>query len=374
MPKKKKKNNKIVMVDERKKKSKGYSKRKSKARTAQDTIPFDEIYENGMFRSAETFSILLMFENIDYKVLRENEKDMFYENLGTVCIVEIEEDKARGDVARSFLKRLAKEKNVGADEALLSFVKDDEVYIATELQKAFDEWYNNKLKTKIYPQYKNISTVAKTVGKAAPKGVAYDELKEMVGLKEAKSVIYKAINYYKIQKLFEERGLKTQKPTMHMVFTGNPGTAKTSVARLFARIMRDNGLVSRGQLVEVGRGDLVGKYIGWTAQIVQKKFREAMGGVLFIDEAYSLVDWHKGSYGDEAISTIVQEMENHREDVVVIFAGYPNEMDLFLERTPGLRSRIAFHVPFADYSAEELCEMSRQRKAPISATADMSAT
>ena len=146
---------------------------------------------------------------------------------------------------------------------------------------------------------------------------------------------------------------------MHMVFTGNPGTAKTTAARLFARIMRDNGLLSKGQLVEVGRGDLVGKYVGWTAQTVQAKFREARGGVLFIDEAYSLVDGHSGSFGDEAINTIVQEMENHREDVVVIFAGYPDEMEAFLQKNPGLRSRIAFHIPFADYSAEELCKIAQ---------------
>jgi SpoVK/Ycf46/Vps4 family AAA+-type ATPase len=146
---------------------------------------------------------------------------------------------------------------------------------------------------------------------------------------------------------------------MHMIFTGNPGTAKTTVARLFARIMRENGLLSKGHLVEVGRGDLVGKYVGWTAPTVQAKFKAAKGGVLFIDEAYSLVDDRDGSYGDEAINTIVQEMENHREDVVVIFAGYPDKMESFLQKNPGLRSRIAFHVPFADYSTEELCEIAR---------------
>ena len=140
-----------------------------------------------------------------------------------------------------------------------------------------------------------------------------------------------------------------------MIFTGNPGTAKTTVARLFAKIMKENGLLSRGQLIEVGRGDLVGKYVGWTAQIVKSKFADASGGVLFIDEAYSLVDEHSGSYGDEAINTIVQEMENHRADVVVIFAGYPDKMERFINKNPGLRSRVAFHVPFADYTSEELC-------------------
>ena len=113
--------------------------------------------------------------------------------------------------------------------------------------------------------------------------------------------------------------------------------------------MKENNLLSKGNLIEVGRGDLVGKYVGWTAPTIQKKFKEAQGSVLFIDEAYSLVDDRDGSFGDEAINTIVQEMENHRNDVVVIFAGYPDKMESFLQKNPGLRSRIAYHVPFSDY-------------------------
>ena len=176
----------------------------------------------------------------------------------------------------------------------------------------------------------------------------------MIGLREAKAVIRKALDYFKVQKLYKDRGLQDTRPTMHMVFTGNPGTAKTTVARLFAQIMRDNGLLSRGELYEVGRADLVGKYVGWTAQLVKQKFREAQGSVLFIDEAYSLLDDRNGLYGDEAINTIVQEMENNRDNMVVIFAGYPDPMEQFLSRNPGLRSRIAFHVPFPDYNTEEL--------------------
>ena len=182
-----------------------------------------------------------------------------------------------------------------------------------------------------------------------------DLLDDMIGLADAKKVMQKALNYSKMQKLFEEKGVKRDRPAMHMVFTGNPGTAKTTVARLFARIMKENGLLSKGQLIEVGRADLVGKYVGWTAPTVKSKFKAALGGVLFIDEAYSLVEDRDGLYGDEAINTIVQEMENHRDDVVVIFAGYPDKMEGFLQKNPGLRSRIAFHVPFADYSSEELC-------------------
>jgi SpoVK/Ycf46/Vps4 family AAA+-type ATPase len=284
-------------------------------------------------------------------------KALFYENLGTMSFVEAREDFVDGKSSKEFLTSLAKKRHVRTDKKLFLEVKDNHSYLAPELVAMFEEWYNGKLKTTVFPQYKEIATVRKNTIKTTPKGSAYDELFEMIGLTEAKAVIKKALNYYKMQKLYAEKGVKQDNPAMHMIFTGNPGTAKTTVARLFARIMRENGVTSRGQLVEVGRGDLVGKYTGWTAQTVQSKFAEASGGVLFIDEAYSLVDDRNGSFGDEAINTIVQEMENHRADVVVIFAGYPDKMEGFLDKNPGLRSRIAFHVPFADYSSAELCQI-----------------
>lgn len=138
-----------------------------------------------------------------------------------------------------------------------------------------------------------------------------------------------------------------------MIFTGNPGSAKTTVARLAAKILKNEGVLETGEFVECGRADLIGKYVGWTAPAVKSKFRQAQGGVLFIDEAYSLVD-DSNSFGDEAINTIVQEMENHRDDVIVIFAGYPDKMKEFVERNEGLKSRIAFHIDFPDYNAAEL--------------------
>ena len=284
-------------------------------------------------------------------------KSVFFENLGTMSFVDIKEDFIKSEDACAFLTSLAKEKKVRTDKKLFSTIESDKTYLAGELQLTFDEWYNAKLKSTIYPQYKDIAVARKEAVKAKPQGSAYDELMEMIGLADAKQVIKKALNYYKMQKLYEEKGVKKDTPAMHMVFSGNPGTAKTTVARLFARIMRENRLLSKGQLVEVGRGDLVGKYVGWTAPLIKDKFKAASGGVLFIDEAYSLVDDRDGSFGDEAINTIVQEMENHRADVVVIFAGYPDKMEGFLQKNPGLRSRIAFHVPFADYDSEELCEI-----------------
>lgn len=284
-------------------------------------------------------------------------KAIFYECLGNMAFVELRENYIDSTLAKDYLTSLSKEKHIRTDKKLFSNLEEDHCYLTADLHRIFDEWYNSKLKNSIYPQYKDVAVAHQEVVKAKPQGSAYDELMEMIGLEEAKKIIKKALNYYKMQKLYEEKGVKRDTPAMHMIFSGNPGTAKTTVARLFARIMRENGILSRGQLIEVGRGDLVGKYVGWTAQTVQAKFKAASGGVLFIDEAYSLVDDRDGSFGDEAINTIVQEMENHRSDVVVIFAGYPDKMENFLQKNPGLRSRIAFHVPFADYNSTELCRI-----------------
>ena len=192
-----------------------------------------------------------------------------------------------------------------------------------------------------------------------PEGTAEKELDEMIGLAGAKALLHKAVAAFKLKKKYLDKGITQDRPSMHMVFTGNPGTAKTTVARLFAEIMRDEKILPSGQFVEVGRADLVGLAVGHTARIVKERFREARGGVLFIDEAYSLCDDYQGGFGDEAISTIVQEMENHREDVVVIFAGYSQPMQVFLDRNPGMVSRIAFRVDFDDYSVEELCGITR---------------
>ena len=190
-------------------------------------------------------------------------------------------------------------------------------------------------------------------------GTAMKELDDMIGLASAKEIIHKAVAKYKYNKLCIEKGLTGNRVSLHMVFTGNPGTAKTTVARLFAEIMRDEKVLPSGQFVEVGRADMVGIAIGSSPQIVKHKFMEARGGVLFIDEAYSLCDGVENGPGDEAIDAIVQEMENHRDDMIVIFAGYPGPMKEFLERNPGMLSRIAFHVEFDDYSEDELCRITR---------------
>ncbi len=203
----------------------------------------------------------------------------------------------------------------------------------------------------------DISSLDKGLTETRPEGTAKNELMHMVGLSSVKEVILKAVSTFKLNKLCMEKGIKRRDFSLHMVFTGNPGTAKTTVARLFAEILKDEQVLSTGKFVEVSRADLVGDHVGSTAPLVKRKFKEAQGGVLFIDEAYSLCDSYENGFGDEAINTLVSEMENHRDEVIVIFAGYPKPMQHFLDRNPGMRSRIAYEIKFEDYTADELADI-----------------
>ena len=209
------------------------------------------------------------------------------------------------------------------------------------------------MKNKTYPAYREVDRL--TVKSEEKSNDAYADFQEMIGLVEQKALIEQIIAAHRVQKMRLDMNLDKQKAALHM--RGTPGTAKTTVARLIAQILSRDGVLKTGRFVECGRADLVAKYVGWTAKAVRAKFREARGGVLFIDEAYSLSDGEHATFGDEAINTIVQEMENHRDDVIVIFAGYPDKMKDFLDRNEGLRSRIAFHVEFPDYTADELTDI-----------------
>ena len=185
---------------------------------------------------------------------------------------------------------------------------------------------------------------------------AEEKLSAMRGLGNVKAVLRRFIATRQLSKLREEKGLAPLAGSMHMCFMGNPGTAKTTVARLLADILAGRGLIKDRKVIECGRADVVGKYIGHTACLVKKKFDEADGGILFIDEAYALAsdpDDHR-DFGYEAVATIVQEMENRRGRVMVIFAGYAREMEQFLMMNPGMPSRIAEKVYFDDYSPMEL--------------------
>jgi len=182
---------------------------------------------------------------------------------------------------------------------------------------------------------------------------AIEELNELVGLEEVKSQVRKFAAFARMRK---EADLGSGM-SMNMSFTGNPGTCKTTVARIIAGILFELGLIESDRIIEAGRADLVAKYEGQTAIKVKNLFDEAKGRVLFIDEAYSLIEYEEGGFGDEAIATIVQEMENRRDSTVVILAGYPDKMKELFDRNPGFKSRVPFQIHFSDYSAEEMVKI-----------------
>ena len=273
-------------------------------------------------------------------------------SLMEINFVELKETNLTNEESKSFIDKLAASDNV-ADRASLLRLIDESSYSIGDLKSIYSSWYDKHLCTSIYPAYSDLSLCNQDVLKQT-KGNAYQKLSNMIGLDDVRSVITSAIDFSRAQILYEKAGIATSEMTRHMVFYGNPGTAKTTCARLYAQIMKDNGILKKGHLVEVGRKDIVSRYLGGTAPLIKEYFEKADGGVLFIDEAYSLVDDKKGLYGDEAINTIVQEMENKRDSVIVILAGYPEEMETFLSRNPGLRSRISFHVHFRDYTPDEL--------------------
>lgn len=181
-----------------------------------------------------------------------------------------------------------------------------------------------------------------------------DTLQELIGLTEVKNLLTQQIAFNKVNHLRKQHGIYNDTVNHHLVFSGNPGTGKTEVARLYTKILFNNKIIQENKLVEVGRADLIGEYIGSTAPKVKKVFDDAKGGVLFIDEAYSLIPRHEKDYGHEAIATIIQEMENRRDEVLVIFAGYEDLMKEFLDINTGLSSRISREIRFEDYSSDEL--------------------
>ncbi len=180
------------------------------------------------------------------------------------------------------------------------------------------------------------------------------ELDQIVGLKSVKEYIYSLEEYFDVQKKRREAGLKAGEVNKHMIFTGNPGTGKTTIARIVSKYLKAIGVLSGGQLIEVSRADLVGRYVGHTAPLVNQVIKSALGGVLFIDEAYSLHRGKDDNFGLEAIDTLVKGIEDHRDDLIVILAGYSNEMSEFLESNSGLKSRFPNIIDFPDYTGEEL--------------------
>lgn len=187
--------------------------------------------------------------------------------------------------------------------------------------------------------------------------IIMQELNALIGLSEVKNLISEIYAFVQIQKRREKEKLCTDPLVLHMIFKGNPGTGKTTVARIMGKLFRAMGVLSKGHLVEVERADLVGEYIGHTAHKTREQIRKALGGILFIDEAYSLARGGEKDFGKESIDALVKAMEDHKDNLVLILAGYKDEMEWFIRTNPGLYSRFPLHITFPDYTVEELYQI-----------------
>ena len=198
-----------------------------------------------------------------------------------------------------------------------------------------------------------VQTKVKEEESKEPEKSGMEELHELIGLKTVKHDVEEMVGLAKVRKMREEKGMKQVPVSLHLVFSGNPGTGKTTVARILAKLYKEIGILSTGQLIETDRSGLVAGYVGQTAIKTSQKIEEAMGGVLFIDEAYAL-NQEGENFGQEAIDTILKAMEDHRDKFIVIVAGYTELMKSFVESNPGLRSRFNKFFEFPDYTVEEL--------------------
>lgn len=245
----------------------------------------------------------------------------------------------------------------GVDNVITDEEQAEIDYISEKLSSSESDDGATTNTTNNYEQTINNGTKSQSKTVKSRKNNAADELQKLIGLTSVKEEITSLANYVKIQKMRQEKGMKTPPVSYHCVFTGNPGTGKTTVARIVAQIYQELGILRKGHLVETDRSGLVAEYVGQTAVKTNKIIDSALDGVLFIDEAYSLVDGGQSDYGKEAISTLLKRMEDDRSRLVVILAGYTNDMKRFIDSNPGLQSRFNRYIEFPDYTADELLQI-----------------
>ncbi|AEF94262.1 AAA ATPase central domain protein [Desulfotomaculum nigrificans CO-1-SRB] len=219
---------------------------------------------------------------------------------------------------------------------------------------------NGPVKRPSFPVRPGTNQEKDTINEEAKRKATNEILKELdtlIGLTSVKKLVKEIQAFVEIQKLRQREKLIYEPMVLHMIFKGNPGTGKTTVARIIGRLFKEIGVLPKGHLIEVERADLVGEYIGHTAAKTRDQIKKALGGILFIDEAYSLARGGEKDFGKEAIDSMVASMENNKENLIIILAGYQNEMDYFLETNPGLRSRFPIHITFPDYTINELMDI-----------------
>jgi stage V sporulation protein K len=204
----------------------------------------------------------------------------------------------------------------------------------------------------------DIQTITKRTPQEGPLSDIFKELNQMVGLDHVKELVHEIYALLQVSQFRIEAGLQSNSHVYHMIFKGNPGTGKTTVARIIARMFHAMGVLSKGHFIEVERADLVGEYIGHTALKTRDLMKKAMGGILFIDEAYSLARGGDKDFGKEAIDCLVKGMEDKKNEFILILAGYPEEMEQFLSMNPGLPSRFPIQVDFEDYTIDQLIHIS----------------